>query len=389
MTFIDTLIAYKWVIIFYAAVMLLVFSQRKKFDIQGIIALYRTKIGLGLMDSISKKHKKIIKFFGYVSIVLGGIGFIGICYAIGKSAFDIIIQKEGAVGASLVLPGIPIAGTPLVFPLITGWITLFIIIVVHEFAHGVVARAHNIKVLHSGIAFFGPILGAFVEPDEKGLVKKSDIQQHAVFSAGPAANILLAAVAALVFFFVLPPAMDAITLQQGVVINVIPGNASAQAGMADGAVITSINNNPISNWYDLDKTMEGTGPNQTIVVVADGKEFYPITKAHPDDSQRGYLGILLVQNKVVSKPGFDMFLPVVRWLGSLFFWLAFISINIGLINLFPIFITDGARMLKVFLERLIKDKKMAFSVWKHVNIVAVFLILILLLLPLFKLITAI
>ena len=159
--------------------------------------------------------------------------------------------------------------------------------------------------------------------------------------------------------------------------------------MADGAVITSINNNPISNWYDLDKTMEGTGPNQTIVVVADGKEFYPITKAHPDDPQRGYLGILLVQNKVVSKPGFDMFLPVVRWLGSLFFWLAFISINIGLINLFPIFITDGARMLKVFLERLIKDKKMAFSVWKHVNIVAVFLILILLLLPLFKLITAI
>ena len=50
-------------------------------------------------------------------------------------------------------------------------ISIFVIAVVHEFSHGLIARANNIKVKSSGFAFLAllvPIIpAAFVEPDEK------------------------------------------------------------------------------------------------------------------------------------------------------------------------------------------------------------------------------
>jgi hypothetical protein len=46
-------------------------------------------------------------------------------------------------------------------------------------------------------------------------------------------------------------------------------------------------------------------------------------------------------------------------------------------NLFPIFITDGAQMLRRNFEYIFKDKQKAFNHWKHVNLLAVFIVLIL------------
>ena len=75
-------------------------------------------------------------------------------------------------------------------------ISIFILATIHEFAHGVVSKLHNVKVKSSGIGFLSilvPIIPlAFVEPDEKALIKKSSKKQLAVFAAGPLANILFA-----------------------------------------------------------------------------------------------------------------------------------------------------------------------------------------------------
>ena len=47
---------------------------------------------------------------------------------------------------------------------------LAIVAIPHEFAHGIFARLNNLRVKSSGFALFGPILAAFVEPDEKDKV---------------------------------------------------------------------------------------------------------------------------------------------------------------------------------------------------------------------------
>ena len=50
---------YKSVILFYAAIALLIYLNRKKIDIQGkIVFLYRTKWGLDLMDRLGRPAAK-------------------------------------------------------------------------------------------------------------------------------------------------------------------------------------------------------------------------------------------------------------------------------------------------------------------------------------------
>jgi len=51
---------------------------------------------------------------------------------------------------------------------------------------------------------------------------------------------------------------------------------------------------------------------------------------------------------------------------------------------FPLFITDGARMLKTTMLKLVKDKKKALFIWSKINIVGVTIIIFLLLFPLFR-----
>jgi membrane-associated protease RseP (regulator of RpoE activity) len=75
------------------------------------------------------------------------------------------------------------------------WITSIVfIMLVHEFSHGIIARAHKVKISSTGFAFLGAIIplvpGAFVEIDESQLAKKSRFAQLSVFAAGPFANIV-------------------------------------------------------------------------------------------------------------------------------------------------------------------------------------------------------
>src|SRR3989338_644264 len=83
-------------------------------------------------------------------------------------------------------------------------ISLFIIAIIHEFSHGVIARVYNIKIKSSGFAFLGPIPAAFVEPDEKKMEKSSAKAQLSILAAGSFSNILLALLVILILFFVSP-----------------------------------------------------------------------------------------------------------------------------------------------------------------------------------------
>ena len=64
-------------IIFYLIIFILIIVNRKKFDVQAkIMALYRTKIGLKLMDSIAVKFPKTLAFLGYFGIVISLLGMV-------------------------------------------------------------------------------------------------------------------------------------------------------------------------------------------------------------------------------------------------------------------------------------------------------------------------
>ena len=388
MSFLTGIIAFKGPILFYSLIFLIVYLNRKKFDVHGkFIFLYRTKIGVKLMNTVANKARKLIKFLGYAGVLIGFAGMISTFILILFLTYRLILDKSGAGGASLVIPGLPIAGTGLVFPLITGWIVLFIIIAVHEFSHGIVASAHKIKVKNSGIAFFGPILGAFVELDEKSLSKKRHWIQHSVFAAGALSNFLTVGVVLLVVFFILGPIGSLLSISTGVIIFSQPGLPAEKAGIANSTVITGMNDQSVSTIDDFREIMKDISPGERIILKSNGQSYALTTTTDSEGSSQGYLGVWIIgeETELRNDNAINAFLfKVVKWFTQFFGWLGFLSLNIGLINLLPIFITDGARMLKIFLERLIPNKNRSLSIWMFFNWVSVFSLLILVFLPLLR-----
>jgi len=141
-----------WTALFYLVVFTLVFLNRKRFDRQfKIVFLLRTKWGLRLMDSIADKYRELVKLLGLIGV---GVGFAGMAVMAGflfKGVYDLIFVPGAPPVISPVIPGVPIPGG-LFIPLWQGLLAIFIVAVVHEFAHGVVARAHHIPGKSSGLA---------------------------------------------------------------------------------------------------------------------------------------------------------------------------------------------------------------------------------------------
>lgn len=371
---------HRWVLLFYTLVILFVYINRRKFIIEAkIIALYKTKVGLKLMDKIGKKHGELIKIIGYIGI---GVGFIVMVYITSTLVLNLykLLTIPGTQSVvAPVLPGVRVPGSPIFIPLISGWIALFLVIVIHEFSHGVVAVAHKIKIKSSGIFFLGPLMGAFVEPDEKQLAKKSDVVKYSVFAAGPLSNILLSLILAFIILFAVNPMLDNMTESTGFSIEAVdPGTPAEIAGLEGGMVFNKVNGVDTINYQMLIDVLDETKPGEEITLSTDQEEYTLTTIAHAEDPDKPYIGVLGIKDEVALKSSlqsykipYEILLFLFRFIGLVFM----LSMGIGVANLLPLGIVDGGRMLQIALHNTIGIKK-GNSIWKNISI-ATFLLLIL------------
>jgi len=278
-----------------------------------------------------------------------------------------------------VLPGVRIPGSPIFIPLISGWLALFLVIVIHEFSHGIVAIAHKIKVKSSGIFFLGPLMGAFVEPDEKQLSKKSDVVQYSVFAAGPLSNILLSLILAFILIFAVNPVLDNMTEPIGFSIEAVdPGTPAEIVGLEGGMVFNKINGVDVINYQMLVDVLDETKPGEDITLSTNQDSYTLTTIAHAEDPEKPYMGVLGITDETALKSSlqnykipYEILLFLFRFIGLVFM----LSMGIGVANLLPLGIADGGRMLQIALHNTIGIKK-GNSIWKNISI-ATFLLLIL------------
>src|SRR3989338_4388511 len=247
------ILKYKFILIFYLLVILFVAYNWKRIERQAkIIFLFRTKLGLRWMDKYSQKFREWVILFGYIGMGTGFVGLVVISYVLVSNLYSLATQPEAVSGVSLVLPGVHVPGLG-VLPFWYWILAIFVIALVHEFSHGIVARAHNISVKNTGLVFFGPILGAFVEPDEKKLRKEQDIVQYSVLAAGSFSNVVLAVVALLFLNFAFMPLHEMMVEPSGFSFGgYVDGDyPAAQTGLQPGTVITGINNQKVSNFQEF------------------------------------------------------------------------------------------------------------------------------------------
>lgn len=353
------ILKYKFILIFYLLVVFFIAYNWKKIEKQAkIIFLYRTKLGLRLMDKISQKLREWVILFGYVGMGAGFVGLVLISYVLINNLYALITKPEAVSGVSLVLPGVHVPGMG-VLPFWYWIFAIFAIAVVHEFSHGVVARAHNIPVKNTGLVFFGPILGAFVEPDEKKLRKEQDIVQYSVLAAGSFSNIMLAVVALLFLNFAFMPLQETMVTPSGFSFdNYVNNNLpAAKAGIEPGTVITGINDQKASNFQEFSDELAFYRPGESIVVNTAEKDYSLKLAANPDNEKKPFLGVLNIKNEFDIKEQYEsgvgkVLYVILNWLTGFLRWLFLLSIGIGLFNLLPLPIVDGGRMAQVFLHKL-------------------------------------
>lgn len=182
------------------------YKRRSNLKREGIMYLYRTQVGIKFINYVGDKYKKTLKVLSYVSIFCGYILMGTMIYLLGLLVYTYIANPE-IVRAIKVPPLMPLVPyLPSLFKIdflppfyFTYWIvSIAIIAIFHEFAHGIFARRHGIEIKTTGFGFLGPFLAAFVEPDEEQMQKKSKFAQLSVLSAGTFVNLILA-----ILFFLL------------------------------------------------------------------------------------------------------------------------------------------------------------------------------------------
>ncbi len=356
---IDFIIKYKFVFLFYLLVIAFLIYSRKKLAVQAkIIFLYRMKWGLTWMDKYAGKFREWIILLGYIGVGAGYVGLIYISYVLIKNLYALFTEPSAVSGISLVFPGITVPGMG-ILPFWYWLLAIFIIALVHEFAHGIVARAHHLSVKNTGIAFFGPILGAFVEPDEKKIREAKDIIQYSVLAAGSFSNILLAIVAVLLLNLAFSPIQEMMVEPTGFTFDnyVDETLPFAKAGIVPGTVITGINNEKAVNFQEFNEELSFHRPGERITIRTPQTDYSIILAESPDNPKKGFLGIKDIHNEFTIKDQYEKGLwkviyLLLNWFSGFFRWLFLLSLGIGLFNLLPLPIVDGGRMAQVFLQKL-------------------------------------
>jgi Zn-dependent protease len=370
-------------IIFYLLLILYISRNKSKFEFQGkIMALYKTKLGLKLMDKIARISPKLFHFLGYISIIVGFLGMVFIFYWLLKGTFDLLFVAEALPAVAPVLPGLKvIPGLP-VLSFLHWIIAILIIAVIHEFSHGIYARLNKIKIKSSGFALFGPILAAFVEPDEKQMAKKSKKAQLAVFSAGPFSNILTGFLFIAIMSFVTAPLYDATHDSDGIQVNELIADYPMEAtGIELPFIIKGINGQETLNFQEFLDETNHIGSNQQMTLQTDKGDYTITTAENPENKSKGFIGvsnfeIVRVSNKEIAEKYGSFTPPLMAWIHMLFFWLWIVSWGVGLFNLLPLGPVDGGRMLLTALQGITKNEKRSKKIWSIVSLSSLILIFI-------------
>lgn len=264
---------------------------RFNIGLMGPALMVRTQRGKGIIEWISKLKRTWIST-GTLGIwlTLGIMGAITLLLIVQvPSLFRIPAEQAPGAREILALPGI----NPLI-PISYGIVALILAIVIHEFAHGVLARAQGMKVKSLGMLYLIVPIGAFVEPDEEQLLASPRKERMRVYAAGPTSNLVTALICGLVFSAGFVGAADPVA--DGMGIRGVTENSPAdQAGLEPGWIITHVNDTRVTSYTQFTDALSDTAPGQRIPLTTARHGTVELCLASREDAQ----------NLSTYGPGFD------------------------------------------------------------------------------------
>jgi len=227
----------------------------------GVVLMVRTKQGQEILERVSR-NRAFWRGFGEFSIWLCLLIMIGVVSLLFLSAIATAMSPpEEYLPASdlLLIPGVT-SFVPFWWPVLA----LIFALIIHEYSHGIQARAHGMRVRSFGLLLAGPIpIGAFAEPQHHEMVRAPLRERMRLYAAGPSINIIATYLALLLLS---AAATGLVASSPGVYASgIIPGEGAEEGGLLPYEIITHIDGEMISGYSEFSDEMSNLSAGETAV----------------------------------------------------------------------------------------------------------------------------
>jgi len=349
-----------WVVILAIAKSLKL--EKHGFTIKAYSLTYKNTQVQSVLSKMLTRTKRGIRVFADVSVIAGFLMMGFAFWFLLSNISNFFVEPTEFAELTILIPGVTLTSAPAILYFL---LSIPIVLVIHEGAHGIVATLEKIKIKTGGFAIFIALFAGFVEPDEKEFDDARKISKLRVIGAGATSNVIFAfALGAILltnplFALILPEPLlewfyDA---PDGVgIISIIEGSGAEKAGLQKNDVITGIDGIAIITPVDFQKADLKPGDTVTVTVQRDGQllqlpvEIMP----SPDDPDKGLVGIM--RDSAFYKPVYNF----IEWdpqVSMFLLWLWMISFFIGIINMLPLPILDGGKFIYTIIEKKASERK--------------------------------
>lgn len=369
----------------------LIYRDRKNIEFHYILLIRRTQHGKKLIDRIAQASPMIWKLISTVFVLLA-------FYFMASGLYTMIMAAKLIVERTLTMPALqlviplprpkPISGPGYLLVPFWFWIILVpFFMFPHEISHGIIARAHKIRLKSVGLLLLAVIPGAFVEPDDKQIKRAKALTKLRIFSAGSIANIIVVFIFILIASQIIWPSIYA-----GLTIVDVNENAPAgKAGLKAGMKLEKIDDKPVSIEYNdfelayslllmtssnvtinntkalgiriaMYKILSKYKPGDKINIVADSKVYELVLGQHPANSTLPYIGVTLrMDEKRAANFEFSTLLPLLWWITT-------IGYAVAIFNLLPIYPLDGGLMVEAVASYIFRKEQKVKQITRCVTI---------------------
>lgn len=341
--------------------------EKRGFEIKPFMLTYKNHNVAGTLDRMLS-NRTLVRIFADVGVVGGAIMMAFALWFLISNLSNFFVADEQFAEVTLLIPGVTVRSTT---NLIYFLLAAPVVLVMHEVAHGIVARLEKIKVKSGGFAIIIAIIAGFVEPDEEEFGKAKKISKVRVIAAGSTSNVLFSFVIAGLLIFnpmfgnvleLVSPDIRGVFYDDPIgvpVLQIMEGSGAESAGMQVNDIITSINGEPIRTAADFAKIDLQPGTVASVAVLRDGQAVnlnVPVTEA-PDDPSRGLLGIIRGAFPYVP-PKVPYYIPWPAPVFTFLLWVWMLSFFIGIFNMLPMFPLDGEKYVSSALENKVSKRSL-------------------------------
>lgn len=357
-----------WVVVILTAKALRL--ERYGFELKPYSLVYKNASVNSVLLRLLGRTRRAVRVFADSSVIAGFVMMGFAFYFLIANVIAYFDTPSSFSAVTILIPGVTLTSGPAIAFFL---LSIPIVLVMHEGAHGIVAALEKIRIKTGGFAVFIALFAGFVEPDEEEFDNARRISKMRVIGAGATSNVAFSLALGLVlltnpvFAIILPEPLVSAFYESpnGVtVLSVMDGFGAQKAGIQEGDKIVEVNGVKIASFVDLHRA--GIEPDDTssVSVLRDGSvitvdvEIMP----SPDNPSVGLVGITR-DNAAAYTPIYDYIVWDNPHVSLFLLWLWMISFFIGIINMLPLPILDGGKFVHSMIVGKMSEKRLNATMW--------------------------